>query len=198
MSNRIKKRKAYQVYHKAQRDGLIPNVKTLVCEDCGNQAENYHHEDYDKPLDLTPLCEECHRRRHNPYMDRDVILTPEEAYISLLQRVKCPQGIKEWLNKGEYSEPETLQQKAVLEIARYGTIRALAEAIDVNPGLIHRAKVGGNSPTLRKVWNMPKYPYRPRLNIEVSPELKARFDAQRGTMSRSEYLKRLLELEVKA
>lgn len=39
---------------------------------------------------------------------------------------------------------------------------------------------------------------RVRLNIDTTPELKARFDAQRGDMSRSEYLERLLNLEVKA
>lgn len=34
------------------------------CAECGNPAQEYHHENYAQPLDVTPLCRGCHRRLH--------------------------------------------------------------------------------------------------------------------------------------
>lgn len=79
-----------------------------------------------------------------------------------------------------------------------GGMRALAKRYNVNPGLIWRVCNGHDSDTLRKAMDIPKHPPRTRINIDTTPELKARFDAQRGGMSRGEYLERLLNLEVKA
>lgn len=45
------------------------------CEDCGieHDAELHpvemHHEDYDKPLEVTWLCRECHLGRHDDLND---------------------------------------------------------------------------------------------------------------------------------
>lgn len=35
------------------------------CEDCGAASEHRHHENYDKPLEVTWLCRECHGKRHS-------------------------------------------------------------------------------------------------------------------------------------
>lgn len=35
------------------------------CEKCGNAKAEMHHEDYDKPLEVTWLCRECHLDLHN-------------------------------------------------------------------------------------------------------------------------------------
>lgn len=35
------------------------------CEDCGNPDSQMHHEDYDKPLEVTWLCRDCHLQLHN-------------------------------------------------------------------------------------------------------------------------------------
>lgn len=35
------------------------------CEDCGWPQVEMHHEDYDKPLEVTWLCRACHEIRHN-------------------------------------------------------------------------------------------------------------------------------------
>lgn len=46
----------------ARRDGiLIPEP----CEVCGNEKVQMHHEDYEKPLDVTWLCKKCHQNHHN-------------------------------------------------------------------------------------------------------------------------------------
>ena len=44
--------------------GTIPKVTDLKCVDCGVQAEEYHHEDYSKALDVIALCKPCHIKRH--------------------------------------------------------------------------------------------------------------------------------------
>ena len=43
------------------------NKGTLVrspCERCGDPKSVAHHDDYDKPLDVTWLCQPCHKQRH--------------------------------------------------------------------------------------------------------------------------------------
>jgi hypothetical protein len=34
------------------------------CADCGKPGMHMHHADYDKPLEVTWLCDECHGARH--------------------------------------------------------------------------------------------------------------------------------------
>lgn len=48
----------------AVKTGKLPPVLSLTCADCGKPAQNYHHEDYSKPLDVVPLCRYCHAARH--------------------------------------------------------------------------------------------------------------------------------------
>lgn len=48
----------------AVKTGKLPHVTKLTCADCGKPAQNYHHEDYSKPLDVVPLCRYCHAARH--------------------------------------------------------------------------------------------------------------------------------------
>lgn len=48
---------------RAVRAGLLPPVKTKFCVDCGHQAEAYDHRDYNKPLDVAPVCRGCNIRR---------------------------------------------------------------------------------------------------------------------------------------
>lgn len=49
--------------------GILPRAKTLMCADCGNPADEYHHHaGYEEEhwLDVVPLCRECHLARHHP------------------------------------------------------------------------------------------------------------------------------------
>jgi hypothetical protein len=46
------------------KNGTMPHAWELTCADCGGQARDYHHEDYDKPMKVVPLCRSCHKKRH--------------------------------------------------------------------------------------------------------------------------------------
>jgi hypothetical protein len=57
------KHRARQATNSAVRDGKLPNVSTLKCVDCGNDAQQYHHhKGYAKKqyLEVIPLCVYCH------------------------------------------------------------------------------------------------------------------------------------------
>jgi ribosomal protein S27AE len=55
------KRKAHELVKAAIRKG---DLKKLLCSQCGNRKSLAHHQDYSRPLDVTWLCRECHRREH--------------------------------------------------------------------------------------------------------------------------------------
>lgn len=53
------------VWDKVRRNGF-PRPTEHACADCGAPATQYHHESYEREhwLDVTPLCDMCHKRRH--------------------------------------------------------------------------------------------------------------------------------------
>lgn len=61
-----KKRAAHLAVKNAVRQGGLSRVSTCDCVDCGIQAAEYHHEDYNKPLEVVALCKKCHVKRHHP------------------------------------------------------------------------------------------------------------------------------------
>jgi hypothetical protein len=48
---------------KAIKSGKLAPVKTLICVDCGSTAQCYEHRDYNKPLEVEPVCRKCNFRR---------------------------------------------------------------------------------------------------------------------------------------
>ena len=48
---------------KAVKNGILAPVKTLICIDCGSPAQCYEHRDYNKPLEVEPVCRKCNFRR---------------------------------------------------------------------------------------------------------------------------------------
>lgn len=58
------KQKAHLKVLNAVRYGKLPKASTLQCDMCSGSAEQYHHEDYSKPLDVIPLCRFCHGEIH--------------------------------------------------------------------------------------------------------------------------------------
>jgi len=45
-----------------QAQKLLP-PETLKCTDCDKPATCYDHRDYDKPLDVAPVCNRCNTKR---------------------------------------------------------------------------------------------------------------------------------------
>ena len=49
--------------HNAIKRGVIPPAKACVCVDCGKPARHYDHRDYNKPLEVEPVCISCNMMR---------------------------------------------------------------------------------------------------------------------------------------
>jgi hypothetical protein len=44
--------------------GLLPSLLNCNCFICKKPAKDYHHENYNEPLNVIPLCRYCHVKRH--------------------------------------------------------------------------------------------------------------------------------------
>jgi len=55
--------KAHAEVKKAIKNGFLTPIQELKCLDCGFQAEIYDHKDYNKPLEVEPVCRSCNRKR---------------------------------------------------------------------------------------------------------------------------------------
>ena len=78
VSESKKKKGARILANIAQEYGfLVPKP----CERCGAKADHKHHDDYDKPLEVTWLCVHCHIGLHVGERDQET-----EAVIGVLQR----------------------------------------------------------------------------------------------------------------
>ncbi len=53
----------HQFVSMAVKHGYIPKPSTLTCLDCGQPAQVYDHRDYNKPLDVEPVCHACNVKR---------------------------------------------------------------------------------------------------------------------------------------
>lgn len=49
---------------KAVATGVLPKLDgSIKCVDCGKPAKHYDHRDYDKHLDVSPVCVSCNLKR---------------------------------------------------------------------------------------------------------------------------------------
>ena len=48
----------------AIKQGKLTKVTECTCSHCDKPAQEYHHHDYTKPLDVIPLCKPCHLKLH--------------------------------------------------------------------------------------------------------------------------------------
>lgn len=58
--------RATVIVYNAVKNGALPNLKNkyVICRDCRkSRAIHYDHRDYNKPLDVTPLCMKCNYKR---------------------------------------------------------------------------------------------------------------------------------------
>lgn len=58
------KYRAHYLVRSAIKSGKLAKISSCTCADCGVKAQSYHHEDYSKSLDVVPLCQVCHMKRH--------------------------------------------------------------------------------------------------------------------------------------
>jgi hypothetical protein len=62
-ADRVGARAAYKQVNRAIRAGDIPKPTDLNCADCGGPARDYDHRDYNKPLEVDPVCRSCNKLR---------------------------------------------------------------------------------------------------------------------------------------
>lgn len=76
----------------AVKKGILPHISERKCEDCGEQANEYHHESYDedKWLDVTPLCFTCHKIRHRVKKQEKLTRRFQQYQIDIKQSVQIP------------------------------------------------------------------------------------------------------------
>ena len=58
------KERARYLVQSEVNSGRKPKATSLQCAHCENMASHYHHPDYDKPLEVIPLCTQCHGMAH--------------------------------------------------------------------------------------------------------------------------------------
>jgi len=67
MVNRMKNgaANACALVHRAVKLGNLPSLKLNIvkCSDCIERATTYDHRDYNKPLDVNPVCSRCNNKR---------------------------------------------------------------------------------------------------------------------------------------
>jgi len=56
-------RTAMKAVHNAVRSGRMQPATAFACIDCTAPAEVYDHRDYNKPLQVEPVCLRCNARR---------------------------------------------------------------------------------------------------------------------------------------
>lgn len=78
VSDHRKKQGARLLANLAQEYGFLVQKP---CERCGAQSQHKHHDDYNKPLDVTWLCVRCHVGLHVGERDAET-----EGVIGVLQR----------------------------------------------------------------------------------------------------------------
>ena|ERR1039458_4542313 len=73
---------AHRAIARAIKRGDIPKAIELQCKDCGKAAVHYDHRDYRKPLEVDPVCKNCHNKRGPglPKEGRRPIPNPTSAY----------------------------------------------------------------------------------------------------------------------
>lgn len=54
---------AHRFVRLAIRAGYLAKPETLACSDCGKPATGYDHRDYNRPLDVEPVCRSCNVKR---------------------------------------------------------------------------------------------------------------------------------------
>lgn len=54
---------AHRMVELAVRLGYLKPISECQCADCGEPATDYDHRDYNRPLDVDPVCRPCNFKR---------------------------------------------------------------------------------------------------------------------------------------
>ena len=95
---------AHRQVKKAIIDGRLPKIiASTVCKDCGKMAQEYDHRDYEKPLEVEPVCHFCNMKRGAalpPVTDYDHI--PKVAIDRNMENFKtCNRCGHEWFSRAK-------------------------------------------------------------------------------------------------
>lgn len=93
--------RAYSAVRRAIKKGILPSLSEnhIKCVLCPNRAVSYDHRDYNKPLEVSPVCQGCNKKLgsaiesiHRPkQMDKFFMKTSidiEESIISIYENIK--------------------------------------------------------------------------------------------------------------
>ena len=85
-----------QLIAKEIANGFIKHPSNFQCVDCGCKASEYDHRDYNKPLDVVPVCRGCNARRGqaiplNGFIEKMISLNhrPYKYKIHMLRMAKA-------------------------------------------------------------------------------------------------------------
>jgi len=82
----------HKVLGETRRGVLKKLTKDVLCVDCGKRAKVYDHRDYNKPLDVEPVCIKCNSMRgkgkngFSPYL-KIYIPKEEEGTVKKILRM---------------------------------------------------------------------------------------------------------------
>ena len=83
---RLAQRRAVTTTTKRVKGGLILKATAHKCVDCGKQASEYDHRDYDKPEQIEPVCASCNRKRGSAKFiepDKPISLKGHSAFVNV-------------------------------------------------------------------------------------------------------------------
>lgn len=109
-------KRAWRHVYKAIKAGKLPAIdENTLCVDCGGIAKQYDHRDYNKTLDVEPVCYSCNRKRGHakPYTGH---LNPKKKY-------PAPPGIsysekkQRWIVQVRRGNKSTVRHRKTLDAA---------------------------------------------------------------------------------
>lgn len=95
--------------------GRIPRASELKCKHCEGPACSYHHDDYEAPLDVVPVCNRCHVLVHNQKRkERMDELRERNPHIKYMTATELNKG------RGIYYFLEILEKYESIVVVRHG------------------------------------------------------------------------------
>lgn len=111
--------RAINAVTRAKARGHLPSLTgEIACVDCGAPATDYDHRDYNRPLDVDPVCRRCNVRR-GPALDVDPpipFLAPRSP-----ECLRCGADVSAMHHLTRYCLP--CKPKRERELARYRNTR---------------------------------------------------------------------------